>query len=327
MEIVFHIDSICNLFVDQFREFCSKGGCGTTFQMAEEAGGRNFDRYIRSLCQYVGDIFVAEEKLMHLNGPAVVAANISGSWESLFHMERIFWPAMPTFTENIIFLGDYIDPASKYNFETVCYLFALKMITPNKLFLLRGNKEQAEKNKFLLTECQRKFGLRMGEQVWEVINDVFNRMPYAIVMDESLLCVHSGIPRSVSRLTKFLGIPEVVKNVGKESLLAWELMSNKPREKTSNESSERLEFNSEMFKNFMKVNRLDFLLRGGESCRDGYRLYFNGQCITLDTNMTDGEAFVALIDAADCDIKMIKMEVVKVTNKDDSPVPKILSKL
>lgn len=53
----------------------------------------------------------------------------------------------------------------------------------------------------------------MGESVWEEINQCFDRLPLAAVIDHDIFCIHGGIPRPVpdepNAIQAILAMPNV----------------------------------------------------------------------------------------------------------------------
>jgi diadenosine tetraphosphatase ApaH/serine/threonine PP2A family protein phosphatase len=42
---------------------------------------------------------------------------------------------------------------------------------------------------------QKRFGNDLGSEVWEAVNQAFDRLPLACIIDYDIFCIHGGIPR------------------------------------------------------------------------------------------------------------------------------------
>jgi hypothetical protein len=82
-----------------------------------------------------------------------------------------------TKTKTNMHAGDYVDRGMN-GLECVAYLFALKICSPNKLFMLRGNHETRDVNgwedhyadRSFLRQCKARFGRDLGAWVDEWVN-------------------------------------------------------------------------------------------------------------------------------------------------------------
>ncbi len=111
-------------------------------------------------------------------------------------MGEIIFREVPVVANNYVFLGNYVN-VGKWGIECVLVIFALKIIAPNKFFFIRGVNEardaQNDRNG-LRRECLDKYGQECGKEVWSAVNEVFDRLPLAVIIDESVLCLNNSVP-------------------------------------------------------------------------------------------------------------------------------------
>lgn len=95
-------------------------------------------------------------------------------------------------------------------------------MAPNNFFLLRGNHE--------IREVQRQFSFynecanRLSIQLWDMINDCFDQLPVAAVIDNRLYCAHGGIPASVDTIAQILDAPVLMNDPYLQSIESWEIL-------------------------------------------------------------------------------------------------------
>jgi len=167
----------------------------------------DFAKDVLMLNAKVRTVFESEPRVVFLQSPAYVFGDIHGNLEDLhFFSDNIWRLGMALTAGNFVFLGDYVDRGMSC-IECVSYLFAMKLLLPHKVFLLRGNHETRDVNgweehygtRSFIAQCRTRWGDDLGYKVWESTNQVFDRLPLAAVIDQDIFCVHGGIPRSIEQ--------------------------------------------------------------------------------------------------------------------------------
>lgn len=298
MECAFNPNSIGNLFFDHIR-------ARRPLALEQAAEQQDFYERFKYLCDQLAMFVRMERKIVKCQSPAVIIGDLNGHLDSLLMLENHFWKAMPILGDNIIFLGNYSghNNNSTSCLEVIAYLFSLKYLSPNKVILLSGVQEtEAFNERTLLLECRARLGEEVGTTVWNMINDIFMQLPVVAIVNETIYCASSGIPKDSNkhRLAKmFEGLPkdnslfqQVARNLpdlttegvtgkgaGKESLF-----------KPSTQVPNAFTFSHVAFKDFLKMNQFSFMVRSNEVISEGMRVNFGRKMITLVSNsLADGE--------------------------------------
>ena len=179
---------------------------------------QGFEKYVASmsfatdivnLARLATKVMSKEERLLSLPSPVYIFGDIHGNLKDLHFFSDNLWKFGVMLTAGrFLFLGDYVDRGQQ-SLEVVAYLFALKVVAPEKVFLLRGNHELRKVNGWeewyksgsFLWQCKHRFGADAGAKVWEEVNRAFDCMPLAAIVDNSIFCCHGGIPRPLPGMT------------------------------------------------------------------------------------------------------------------------------
>lgn len=180
-----------------------------------------FAKDIFKLCQKVRHVLEGEPRVVYVQSPAYIFGDLHGNLEDLhFFSDNIWRLGMSLTAGNFLFLGDYVDRGMSC-LEVTAYLLAMKLQSPNKIFLLRGNHETRDVNgweehygeRSFIYQCRERFGDDVGYRIWEACNQVFDRLPLCGVVDQDIFCVHGGIPRPVgddsTRIQDILNVSKV----------------------------------------------------------------------------------------------------------------------
>ena len=167
----------------------------------------------------VKKIFAQENSLIKIRSPCKIFGNMYGIYTDLMR----YFESYGNPSDNIqngdinvmqyIFLGDFCDRGTQ-SLEVILLLFALKIKYPNFIYLIRGHHEDININEFygLGSECKEKLNedIKKEDSIFQKINQVFDYLPFGVLVDNNILCIHSGLGTSIKLLDDILNIPRPI---------------------------------------------------------------------------------------------------------------------
>lgn len=225
-------------------------------------------------------VFKSEPTLLRLTSPLVVVGDIHGE---IFDLYRVFGLHGLPPRRKYLFLGDLVDRGED-SVSVVALVFALKLLFPEHVYVIRGNHEFVEmaKHQGFYSETEVKFN---GSNIFQIYCDTFELIPLACLVDNSIFCVHGGITPSLRDLTQIDQIMRPIRQDQAEfvSGLLW----SDPVESTNDFSPSRrgvgFEFGPHVTRSFLKDNRLKMIVRAHECVAEGVKRLFHGDLVTVFT--------------------------------------------
>ncbi|XP_054788450.1 serine/threonine-protein phosphatase PP1 isozyme 9 [Prosopis cineraria] len=232
---------------------------------------------IRQLSVNARQIFLSQPILLELHAPIHIGGDIHGQYQDLL---RLFEYGGYPPSANYLFLGDYVD-RGKQSLETICLLLAYKIRYPNKIYLLRGNHEDAKINRIygFYDECKRRFNVRL----WKIFSDCFNCLPIAALIDDKILCMHGGLSPELKNLDQIREIsrPTDVPDNGLLCDLLWSDPDTRIEGWAESDRGISSNFGADAVTMFLDENDLDLICRGHQVVEDGYLFFAKRRLVTI----------------------------------------------
>ncbi|XP_045541651.1 uncharacterized protein LOC106719231 [Papilio machaon] len=278
---------------------------------------------VLKLSESVQVICAAEPRLLRLDSPIYAIGDLHGNLPALLAMEARLWPAgAALLPAGLLFLGDFVDRGA-WGVELLAYLLAAKLQRPRGLHLVRGNHETRDIQTMFTfyTECTTKFGDVEGVKIWNAINNVFDVLPLAAVVDEKVFCCHGGIPPPwvCPRVSAILRVPVPLPRPAAQSHMAWELLWNDPVKANKITASMAMElsanegfavnarrgtghvFDQRALDRFLAANDLTHVVRAHELHQNGFMCNLRGKLISVFSSSRycggDNDSGVVLLQA------------------------------
>ncbi|PPR86440.1 hypothetical protein GOBAR_AA34251 [Gossypium barbadense] len=280
-------------------------------RLLEGKGGKQVqlsEGEIRQLCINARQIFISEPNLLQIKAPIRICGDIHGQYQDLL---RVFEYGGYPPDANYLFLGDYVD-RGKQSLETICLLLAYKIRYPDRIFLLRGNHEDAKVNRIygFYDECKRRFNVSL----WKLFTNCFNNLPVAALIDEKVLCMHGGLSPDLENVNQIKEIerPTEVPDGGLLCDLLWSDPNPNIEGWADSDRGISCTFGADVVAKFLEKNDLDLICRGHQVVEDGYEFFANRKLVTIFSapnyggDFDNAGALLSIDEALVCSFEILK---------------------
>ncbi|GAV02133.1 hypothetical protein RvY_12735 [Ramazzottius varieornatus] len=242
-----------------------------------------------NVCELSSKLLLAQPSLLELvpadNGLTVVG-DLHGQ---LCALHTIFAQEGTPDVHNYLFLGNYVDYGED-QIELITLVLCYKLKYPENFFLLRGSHETSDLNKDegFLKICQEVYG---SDMPWHLFNRVFESMPVAAVVGDSIFCVHSGLSTDLQTTGNLRSIQRPVR-IPANGLL-YDLLHAQPTKETPgwdvSDKGDYMIFGSGVWNKFLRYNALEFMLRGRATSINGYSASTDKKVLSLTSAVNTEE--------------------------------------
>eukprot|EP00931_Biecheleriopsis_adriatica_P116507 TRINITY_DN92144_c0_g1_i1.p1 TRINITY_DN92144_c0_g1~~TRINITY_DN92144_c0_g1_i1.p1 ORF type:complete len:615 (-),score=98.26 TRINITY_DN92144_c0_g1_i1:156-2000(-) len=150
-----------------------------------------------------------ERPLIEVELPCKVFGDVHGQLRDLLLLFHAY--GVPGADPNLryVFNGDFVDRGA-HQLEVIGVLFALKIVYPDNVWLVRGNHEERAMNrKYGFYEvCLEQLGATFGEKTFDSFQKAFDLLPLACLIDNRILVVHGGIGDGKWNVSDVMAIPK-----------------------------------------------------------------------------------------------------------------------
>lgn len=219
----------------------------------------------------VKSIFEAEANIIEIQGNISIVGDVHGHFFDFLNLLDLV-----NSEYKILFLGDYVDRG--YNsVELFLTLMIMKILSPNKVFLLRGNHENRGQTTAygFKDECVLKYDCYI---YWKIC-EVFELLPVAAVIDNDYFCVHGGIVPDLSY--DWIRELDRVEEYAEISNILWADPSNEILEFEISPRGAGYIFGRLALESFLEGVGCKHLVRSHQLVYNGVKEHFEGKCITI----------------------------------------------
>ena len=233
---------------------------------------------LKSLIEQATVCFKKEPNILRIPPPISVVGDIHGQFYDLVEVFRI--AGFPPYSR-FLFLGDYVD-RGQHSVQVISLLLCLKVKFQEHFFLIRGNHESMNTTSYygFRQELLRKY---RSEIVYSLFAELFDSMPIAAVIGDSVFCVHGGLAEGamtldeISKINRFAEIPAS----GPLCDLLWADPMQGDGDFGPSKRRAGRTWGSRITKRFLERNKLSMIVRAHEVVQNGYEYSHERKVLTV----------------------------------------------
>jgi hypothetical protein len=219
-------------------------------------------------------------------GEAIIVGDLHGDLKSLVHIlqESKFLAKIKNGKDVLlIFLGDYGDRGIQSP-EVYYVVLKLKSLFPEQVILMRGNHEGptdlVASPHDLPTQMRNRFKEK-GSTAYLQLQELFNHLYNCVIIKEQLVLLHGGAPSQATTINDIAFAHETHPQKRHLEEILW----NDPWKGmkgtiASPRGAGRL-FGVDVTNKLLKMLNVKAIIRGHQSCPNGYKTMHGGQVLTL----------------------------------------------
>lgn len=219
-------------------------------------------------------------------GEAVVVGDLHGDLQSLVYIlddSKFLNKARSARDVLLVFLGDYGDRGD-YSAEVYYVVLKLKQIFPENVILMRGNHEGPPdliaSPHDLPTQMRNRFREK-GSEAYLKLRELFSHLYTGVIVKERYIMLHGGAPSQATTISDIAYAHETHPRQRHLEEILWnDPWTGIKGTIASPRGAGRL-FGPDVTKRLLEMLNVKLLIRGHQSCRDGYKMMHGGQVLTL----------------------------------------------
>lgn len=171
--------------------------------------------YIEYLLEFVKKLLENYSPIIDIQSPGFIIGNLYGSIKNLLKFSRSIFKTFPFFHSGfLLFLGHFFinTNGEEIHFDCFLYLLCMKILSPEKVWLLRDNLElDNDYIEMVMDKAQCFKGLtkKKRNKIKRLIMAIYKRLPVACVIDEQIYAtdlLSNPIPLSTYRLKTIINL-------------------------------------------------------------------------------------------------------------------------